>query len=159
MNDYGQSGSRFATVLHILRVAACAKIHWMPPSPDPFSESMGIVEFSRNCSVVNLLSPMISAMRRMKNRKPKELTSRCNPITGAIIVGNFEFAKSVWGKLIPRFHEWAELLFGRLLEGNCWRNMKNMIKSDRGALSAKESSKTLLTTRRSSEKFTLLVLS
>ena len=123
MIDCQAAGSRMASTLHILRAGLLGRLHYWPVKDQNYQQHfLDLIKKGRDCSVTNILSPMIADTRHMADKKPKLLTSSRDGENN-ISVGQFVFESRLWQRLIPLVRAEAIVLFGRLLQGKAWHGV------------------------------------
>lgn len=114
-----QSGSRMASVLHVLRAGVLSVI-WYMGGPGLRERATGMATEARDCTVVNTLSPFVHRLRAMNKEKPRSYQHFVLENLD-IVASGLTFKAVHWMSIIPRTEEYCKNLLALLLDGISWR--------------------------------------
>jgi hypothetical protein len=110
MPQAGDNASMVATVMSLLRAAACSYLVLSNMGDVPAKEFVSEVRTGR---VLNIISPMIRRLRDLQRTKTSDRMLSVSAL-GDIAVDEFEIPRSSWSKAVPKVLEECRLLLAEL---------------------------------------------
>jgi len=116
MPQAGDSASMVATVMSLLRAAACS---YLIMSNMGDAAAKEFVCEARTGRVLNIVSPMI---RRLRDLQRKKTSNRMLSVSalGDIAIDEFEIPRGSWSKAVPKVLEECRLLLAQLFADGNW---------------------------------------